>query len=84
MKKISLIKSKKYVIYTKKDLVPMMIKKYHNVRDHCQCTGKYREAAHSVCNVRYKTPKEIPIVFHKGYTYDCHFIIKELAKEFEG
>ena len=59
-------------------------KKYHKVRDHCHYTGKYRGAAHSICNLRYKTSKEIPIVFHNGSTYDYHFIIKELAKEFEG
>ena len=29
-------------------------------------------------------PKEIPVVFHNGSTYDYHFIIKELVKEFEG
>ena len=29
-------------------------------------------------------PNEIPIVFHNGSNYDYHFIIKELAKEFEG
>ena len=34
--------------------------------------------------MRYKIPKEIPVVFHNGSTYDYHFIIKELAKEFEG
>ena len=31
-----------------------------------------------------KTSKEIPVVFHNGSTYDYHFIIKQLAKEFEG
>ena len=36
------------------------------------------------CNLRYKTPKEISIVFHNGFIYDYQFIIKELAKEFEG
>ena len=59
-------------------------KKYHKVRDHCHYTGKYRGATHSICHLRYKTSKEIPIVFHNGSTYDYHFIIKELAKEFEG
>ena len=54
-------------------------KKYHKVRDH-----KFRRAAHSICNLRYKTPKEIPIVFHNGSTYDYHFIINKLAKEFDG
>ena len=29
-------------------------------------------------------PKEIPVVFHNGSTYDYHFIIKQLAKEFTG
>ena len=59
-------------------------KKHYKVRDHCHYTGKYRGAAHNICNLRYKIPKEIPIVFHNGSTYDYHFIIKELIKEFDG
>ena len=59
-------------------------KKQQKVRDHCHYTGKNRGAAHNICNLRYKIPKEIPVVFHNGSTYDYHFIIKELAKEFEG
>ena len=58
--------------------------KKHKVRDHCHYTGKYRGAAHNICNLRYKVPKEILLVFHNGSTYDYHFIIKELVKEFEG
>ena len=57
-------------------------KKRQKVRDHCHYTGKYRGAAHNICNLRYKVPKEIPVVFHNGSTYDYHFIIKELVKEF--
>ena len=34
-------------------------KKYHKIRDHCHYTGKYRGAAQSLCNLRYKTSKEI-------------------------
>ena len=30
-------------------------KKYYKVRDHCHYTGKYRDAAHHICNLRYKT-----------------------------
>ena len=59
-------------------------KKNYQVRDHCHYTGKYRGAAHIGCNLRYKVPKEIPIVSHNGSTYDYHFIIKELVKEFNG
>ena len=59
-------------------------KKHHKVNDHCHYTGKYRGAVHNICNLRYRIPKEIPIVFHNGSRYDYHFIIKELAKEFDG
>ena len=59
-------------------------KLYHKVRDHCHYTGKFRGAAHGFCNLRYKIPKEIPIVFHNGSTYDYHFIINKLAKELDG
>ena len=58
-------------------------KEYHKVRDHCPYTGKYRGAAHDICNLRYKIPKEIPVVFHNGSTCDYHFTMKELAEEFE-
>ena len=76
------MKSKKYVIYAKKSFV--MIKTKKKVRDHCHYTRKFRGAPHSECNLRYKVPKEISVVFHNGSTYDDHFIIKQLAEEFEG
>ena len=47
-----------------------VFKPYHKVRDHCYYTEKFRGAAHSICNLRYKTPKEIPVLFHNGSTYD--------------
>ena len=58
-------------------------KKHYKVRDHCYYTGKFRGAAHDICNLRYKIPKEIPVVFPNGFTYYYHFIINELAEEFE-
>ena len=48
-------------------------------RDQCHLTSKYRGAAHNTCNLRYKIPKNIPVIFHNGSTYDYHFIIKELS-----
>ena len=59
-------------------------KSYHKFKDHCHYTGKIRGAAHSCCNLRYKIPKDVPIVFQNGSTYDYHFIIKQLAKELKG
>ena len=56
---------------------------YQKVRDHCHYTGRFRGAVHNICNLRYKVPKEIPVVFYNGSTYDYHFIIKQLAEEFK-
>ena len=61
-----------------------MIKKIKKIKRSLSLWGKYRGAAHNICNLRYRMPKEIPIVFHNGSTYNYHFIIKELVKEFEG
>ena len=72
--------------YNKENICYICKKEFNNdkVRDHCHFTGKYRGAAHNTCNLRYKIPKNIPVIFHNGSTYDYHFIIKELACEFEG
>ena len=76
--------SKKFVTYAKKEFnTDDGDKKHHKIKDHCLYTGKYRGAAHNICNLRYKIPKEIPIVFHNGSTYDYDFVIKELVKEFD-
>ena len=45
-------------------------------------TIKFRGTAHSICNLHYKIPKEIPVKIHNGSKYDYHLIIKELAEEF--
>ena len=54
------------------------------MRDHCLYTGKYREPAHSICNLKFNMLYGIPAVFHNDSKCDYHFIIKELAKAFEG
>ena len=36
-------------------------KNYRKVRDHCNLTGKYRGAAHSVCNLIFNVPDEITV-----------------------
>ena len=47
-------------------------KLYKKVKDHCHLTGKFREAAHCICNLRYK--------IHNGSKYDYHLITKKLAE----
>ena len=61
-----------------------IFKIYYKVKYHCHFTRKFRGADHTICNLGYKTPKEIPVVFHNGSTYDYHFIIEQLAKDFNG
>ena len=58
-------------------------KNYQKVRGHWYYTGKHRSAAHSICNLKFNEPNEIAVVFHRGSNYEYHFIIKELANEFE-
>ena len=72
--------------YNKENICHICKKEFNNdkVRDHCHFTGKYRGAAHNTCNLRYKIPKNIPVIFHNGSSYNYHFIIKELTCGFEG
>lgn len=85
MKEINHTSSKNLVINAKTNLVLMTtIKKYYKFRNHWHFIGKYRGAVHNVCYMRYITPKEIPVAFYNGSKYHYHFIIKELAEEFEG
>ena len=49
------------------------------VKDHCHLTGKYRGAAHQECNLKYKEPSFIPVIFHNLSGYDAHLFIKQLG-----
>ena len=48
---------------------------YLKVRDQYNYTSKYRDAAHSICNLKFNVPNEIPVVFHNGSNYDYHFLL---------
>ena len=41
-------------------------KLYKKVRDHCHFAGKFRGAAHSICSLHYKVPREILVKIHDG------------------
>ena len=80
------MKTKNNVTYVKKVFFRNKKDKFKHtkVRDHCHYKRKFREAAHSVCNLRYNGPKKIPIIIHNCSTYDDNFIIKQLPEESEG
>ena len=50
--------------------------------DHCHYTGKYTGATHTICNLKFNVPSEIPVVIDNGSNHYYHFIIKELANDF--
>ena len=49
------------------------------VRDHCHLSGKFRGAAHEVCNLKYKIPTLFSVIFHNFSGYDSHIFIKSLG-----
>ena len=53
--------------------------KKKKVRDHCHFTGRYRGAAHSLCNLKYRKPNFTPVVFHNLSGYESHLFIKNLG-----
>ena len=72
--------TKEYKKATKCHICFKEFKDKGKVRDHCHYTGVYRGAAHYGCNLRYKIPSYIPVVFHNLAGYDTHLFIRELAK----
>ena len=44
----------------------------------------YRRAAHRNCNLMYRIPHHIPVVFHNLSGYDAHLFIRELAASIPG
>ena len=58
-------------------------KNYYKVKNYCEFTGKYQGTCHKICRSKYKTLKEIPIIFHNGSDYDYHVIINQLAISFK-
>ena len=54
--------------------------KNYTVRDHSHFTGKFRGAAHNLCNLAYRKPKFLQVIFQNLAGYDAHLFIKNLGK----
>jgi len=50
------------------------------VRDHCYFSGQFRGAAHNKCNLLFRKPEHVPVIFHNLSGYDSHLFIKNLGK----
>ena len=48
------------------------------VRDNCDVTGKFRDAAHNKCNINLRLQRKIPTIFHNLERYDGHIIFEKL------
>ncbi|XP_057302648.1 uncharacterized protein LOC130636817 [Hydractinia symbiolongicarpus] len=53
------------------------------IRDHYHYTGMYRGAAHNTCNLKYRIPKHVPVMFHNLSGYDAHLFIRELGEKYD-
>ena len=54
-----------------------------SARDHCHIAGKYRDAAHSACNLKLRlNPKTtvVPVVLHNLRGYDSQLLIQAISK----
>ena len=68
------------LVYDNSTLCHIYSEEFSKVRvhGHCHLCGKLG-AAHSGCNLKYKVPKFLPVVFHNLSGYDSHLFIKTLG-----
>lgn len=47
--------------------------------DHCHISRRFRGLAHPKCNLRYRLPNVLPVLFHNLSNYDAPFVLKALV-----
>lgn len=50
------------------------------VRDHCHLSSKYQGASCKSCNLNFKYPSFIPVIFHGLKNFDSHIICTAIGK----
>jgi len=73
----SLLKMLRNVMYAKNRL-------HWKTRNHCHLTRRFKDPAHSNCNLNYKYLHCVSVIFHNLSGYNAHFIIKKIATVYEG
>ena len=56
--------------------------RFEKVITHDPYIGKYIGASHSICNLRYKSQKYIPVMIHNGSNYDFKLLVRYIAEHF--
>ena len=58
-------------------------KKFIRVRDHDEATGKFREAAHVVCDLKARSSYShfMPMVLHIMFRFDSHLFMREIIQQ---
>ena len=83
-KRMDPLTKKQWKRYKKSTICHICFKPFNSkepkVRDHCHHTGRYKAPNDSLCNLRYRIPSYIPVVFHNLLGYGAHLFIKELGK----
>ena len=67
--------------FNNSDICYLCNKKLFNdkVIDHCHFTGSYRGPCHYLCNINYRIPKLLPVIFHNLRGYDSHVIFENIG-----
>ena len=71
--------------YNKENTCYICKKDFNNdgkVRDHCHFTGKYRGAAHNMCNLRYKIHKNNLGEYHDLYVRSDTLLLVDIFENF--
>ena len=53
--------------------------KINKVRDHCHFCTKYRGAAHSKCNLKNQTDRDVIVAMHNSRRYDTHLVMQKMG-----
>ena len=54
-----------------------------NFKDHCYYNRKYQGAAHSVCNLKFKEHRYIPLIAHISSGFDNQLVLPNIAEKFK-